>query len=67
MTQDTAKLFLDKDVQIYPGDTDSKFGKVVAVDELGVTFKITRSNSSQYTVGKLHFIGVGSRLSMREV
>jgi hypothetical protein len=66
MTKDTAKLFLNKEVQIYPGDTDSKFGTVVAVDDLGITFMITESNSSQYKVGKLHFIG-SDNLTMREL
>lgn len=67
MDKRTAELFLGKEVQIYPGDTDSKFGVVESVDDGGVTFRITRSMSRDYVVGKLHFIAYSARLSMREV
>ena len=68
MTYDSAEMFLGLEVQIYPGDTDSKFGIVKAVDDHGVTFMITKgTNNRQYVAGTLHFISYASRLSMRQI
>ena len=70
MNYDSASMFLGSEVQIYPGDSDKKFGIVKAVDDHGVTFKITNvqgNASKSYKVGTLHFISYASRLSMREV
>ena len=59
-----------KTVQIYPGDSTSKFGIVEEISDHGVLFKITKvdsSRDSQYTVGSLHFISWSARLSFKEV
>jgi len=55
------------EVQIYPGDSDSKYGIIEEVSNLGILFKITKSRDKSYTVGSLHFIGVGSKLSFKTV
>lgn len=55
--------FLNKEVQIYPGDTQSKFGIVREINENGVVFEITRSNSSTYHKGEIVFIAFSARLA----
>lgn len=55
--------FLNKEVQIYPNDTSSKFGIVRDVNENGVVFEITRSSCSYYHVGEIRFIAFSSGLS----
>ena len=67
MNKSAANLFLKKEVKIYPGDTYSKYGIVVSVDNAGVTFKITISEDKiQYPVGKLVFIAFSNNLTMCE-
>jgi len=61
------KSLIGKEVQIYPGDSDSKFGIVTSVGPEGVLFKITKSNCNNYVVGKQHFISYSSRLSFSEI
>ena len=66
---ETAKLqdMVGKEVQIYPGDSQPKFGIIQEVTEQGVLFKITRSQCDQYNVGSLHYIAFSARLSFKEV
>ena len=39
------ELFLNNEVIIYPGDTHTKKGIVIDIDNTGVTFKITSYES----------------------
>ena len=52
--------YIDKTIQLYPGDTYSKYGTIVNLDDLGWTIKIIQSNSSSYKVGKEYFISHSS-------
>ena len=54
--------YLNKEVQICPGDTYSKFGIVRDINENGVTFEITRSNASRFQVGDIVFISYSNNL-----
>ena len=62
--------FVGKYVQVYPGDTLSKFGTVEEVLDGGVVFKIdgVRSNADYWkgNDGKKIFIAYSSRLSFIE-
>lgn len=67
MDKQIAEAFVGKEVKIYPGDSESKFGIVKAVNEHGVMFEITQGDrSGQYQVGKLHYIAFSARLNFRE-
>lgn len=57
------ETYLNKEVQIYPGDTYSKFGIVRDINENGVVFEITRSNVSHYRIGDLVFIAYSNNLT----
>lgn len=61
--------WMGKEVQIYPGDTRSKWGKIVDMNEHGVTFLITRynGNDGDWQVGKRTFVSYSSKLSFREI
>lgn len=54
--------FLNKEVQIYPGDTYHKYGIVRDINEAGVVFEITRSTADDYKPGALVFIAWSGRL-----
>ena len=41
--------YVGRKIQLYPGDTYSKFGTIVALDDLGWTIKITRASERQNT------------------
>jgi hypothetical protein len=56
------KNFENKTVQLFPGDTYTKFGTVIDINEVGVTFSITKSNSSDYVVGGVYFIAFSANL-----
>lgn len=43
MQIDKSKYVTNKKVQIYPGDTYSKFGYIRDVDELGFTYEVTEA------------------------
>ena len=45
-------------IQLYPGDTVSKWGEILNVDDLGWTIKITRVNKERdpYCTGDVIFI-----------
>ncbi len=61
------EMYLGKTVQIYPGDTHSKFGEVIDISSAGVIFKITSadSRSSTYVEGSTHFIAFSLNLNFR--
>lgn len=54
---------IGKRVQIYPGDSSVKTGIIEHMTPAGILFKITASQSSSYTVGKLHWISYSANLS----
>lgn len=66
---ETINSLIGKEVQIYPGDTYRKTGVIQEITPMGFLFKITsyNGNDKQYQVGKLHFIGIGSKLSFQEL
>ena len=55
--------FLGREVQIYPGDTYSKFGIIRDINPAGLTFEITSSQAPQYKLGSLYFISFSSGLN----
>ena len=59
------ETYLNKEVQIYPGDTYSKFGIVKDINENGVVFEITRSQAHQYSVGDIVFIAFSNNLTFK--
>lgn len=63
--------FVGKYVQVYPGDTRSKFGTVEEVLDFGVVFKIdgVRSDSDYWkgNDGKKIFIAYSARLTFVEI
>jgi len=58
---------LNKTVQIYPGDSKKKEGILKDINQSGCTFLITKSESEDFTVGKLHFISYSANLSFCEI
>lgn len=49
--------YIWKEIQLYPGDTVSKYGRIIDVDDLGWTIKITKlSRQYDYNVGDIIFI-----------
>jgi hypothetical protein len=61
--------WIGKEVQIYPGDTRSKWGKIVDMNQHGVTFLITNytGNDGEWQIGKRTFIAYSSKLTFREI
>lgn len=61
--------WLGKEVQIYPGDTRSKWGRIVGMNAHGVTFLITRNqnNDNEWPIGKHKFIAYSAKLSFVEI
>lgn len=61
--------WMGKEVQIYPGDTRSKWGKIVDMNAHGVTFLITKYNGTDgdWVVGKHKFISYSSKLTFMEI
>lgn len=57
------KTFLNKEVQIYPGDTHDKFGIVKDINQAGVIFKITKSEAYDFKPGTLRFIAWSHNLN----
>ena len=52
--------YIGKNIQLYPGTTVSKYGKILNVDDLGWTIEITDVNSCNdmypITIGDVIFI-----------
>lgn len=63
--------FIGKYVQVYPGDSDSKYGTIVHLDNNGIVVQIDGNRSRDFTWknrdGKLMFISYSARLSFVEV
>ena len=61
--------WIGKEVQIYPGDTRSKWGKIVGMNDAGVTFLITKyeGNDREWVVGKHKFVSYSAKLSFIEI
>jgi len=61
--------WIGKEVQIYPGDTYKKSGKIVGINQHGVTFLITKYNGddNEWPVGKHKFVAYSSKLSFVEL
>ena len=59
--------FLNQDVQIYPGDSRKKFGPIIDINSVGVTFRITKSDCDQYLVNDIRFISYSHNLTFRKV
>ena len=59
--------YVGKAIQLYPGDTYSKWGTILDVDDLGWTIKITRANSERddYRVGDVIFISHSKSFSFK--
>ena len=58
MKYDKSK-YIGKRVRLYPGDTYYKYATIEDVDDLGWTFKITKSserNGDNWKVGQSYFV-----------
>jgi hypothetical protein len=65
MKYDKSK-YIGKQVRLYPGDTYYKYATIVDVDDLGWTFKITKSserNIDNWKVGQSYFINHAKAVS----
>lgn len=56
---------IGKEVQIYPGDTYRKWGRIVDIKDYGVLFQITKSEAPDYEVGSYRFISFSAKLSFQ--
>lgn len=54
---------IGEEVQIYPGDTYKKWGRIIEVTDKGVLFEITRSHAQDYSVGSIRFISYSANLT----
>lgn len=64
------KKYVGKTVQLYPGDSVSKYGVIENLDDLGWTIRITRVGKSQHSyndfeVGETYFISHSKSLTFR--
>lgn len=50
--------YVGKLIQLYPGDTTTKYGEILDIDDLGWTIKITKMNGNirTYSEGDVIFI-----------
>ena len=53
--------FLGKVVVVYPGDTHTKFGIVLGINEVGVTFKATNT-TAMWRNNTINFIAFSANL-----
>lgn len=66
-----ATKYIGKSIQLYPGDTVSKYGKIVDLDDLGWTIKIMRVSNSRgyrdnsFEEGETYFISHSKNLTFR--
>ena len=68
MNDTTKNIWVNKIVQIYPSDTYSKFGEIIAMSSEGVTFKCVDAHSqSGWKVGEIRFISYSAKLSFKKV
>ena len=56
-----------REVQIYPGDTYSKWGRIIEINDNGVLFEITRAHKdcTGYTPGSYRFIAYSANLTFK--
>ena len=52
--------FINKEVQVYPGDTHAKYAKVIDINPAGVTFKATAGGA--WRENSIHFIAFSASL-----
>ena len=59
--------YIGKNIQLYPGDTVKKYGKILNVDDLGWTIEIINVNScnNTYTTGDVIFISHSKSFSYK--
>ena len=48
--------FVNRKVQLWPGDTDSKYGTIIAACNQGIILRMTESRSHSYPAGSDYFI-----------
>jgi hypothetical protein len=65
-----ATKYVGKTIQLYPGDSVSKYGVIEDLDDLGWTVKITRVGKSSYhaddfEVGETYFISHSKNFTFR--
>jgi hypothetical protein len=65
-----ATKYVGKTIQLYPGDSVSKYGVIEDLDDLGWTIKITRVGKSSYhtdyfEVGETYFISHSKNFTFR--
>lgn len=58
---------IGKEVQIYPGDTYSKWGRIIEINDNGVLFKITDADKqcTGYPIGSYRFISYSANLTFK--
>lgn len=64
----TLGKLINKEVLIYPGDTQRKYGIIREVCDNGILFEITKAGSGEYgpyRSGSFHFISYSANLSFR--
>lgn len=56
---------IGEEVQIYPGDTYSKWGRIIEITDKGVLFEITKAEKGEnsYVVGSIRFISYSANLT----
>ena len=54
---------IGEEVQLYPGDTYKKWGRIIEVTDKGVLFEITRSGDQDFSVGSIQFISYSANLN----
>ena len=70
MNYDATK-YIGKSIQLYPGDTAKKYGKIVDLDDLGWTIKVTSVGNNRYYTdpafeeGETYFISHSKNLTFR--
>ncbi len=69
MRKDISTLgdLIGKVVQIYPGDTYSKWGRIIEISDSGILFEITDADDrcTGYTVGSYRFIAYSANLTFK--
>lgn len=56
---------IGKELQIYPGDTQEKFGILEEISSEGYLFKITKSETRVYSEGDIVFFSHGNDMSFK--
>jgi hypothetical protein len=58
---------IGKEVQIYPGDTYSKWGRIIEINDNGVLFEITNADKQciGYPIGSYRFISYSANLTFK--